>query len=60
MYDIKIKGVTNGWIVEIGCKTFVSTDKKEMLKQIGRYIDEPEKVEKEFVANAVNQGSPPQ
>jgi len=54
MYDVKIKGVSNGWIVTIGCKTFVSEDKDKMLKSIGDYIDSPQAEEDKWMKNAKN------
>ncbi len=60
MQDIKIKGVTNGWIVEIGCSTFVSEDKDKMLSEIGKYIEHPEKEEARHMAEAKNERREPQ
>ena len=54
MYDVRIKGVVNGWIVEIGCSTFVAEDKEKMLKDIGDYIDHPEEAEKKHLSEAKN------
>lgn len=64
MYKITIEGVSNGWVVKVGCKTFVSENKDKMLSEIGRYIDKPEEIEKEymekFAALAVNKSNEPQ
>jgi hypothetical protein len=54
MKDIKIKPANNGWIVEIGCQTFVAENKDKMLSEIGRYIDKPEEVKKEYMESAKN------
>ncbi len=54
MKEIKIKPANNGWIIEIGCGTFVAEDKTHMLREIGRYIDTPDEVEKEYDAKRVN------
>ncbi len=54
MKEIKIKPANNGWIIEIGCGTFVAEDKTHMLREIGRYIDDPAEVEKEYGAKKVN------
>lgn len=48
MYDINIKGVSNGWLLNIGCEAFVATDLKFMLKELGRYIENPSEVENEY------------
>lgn len=59
MKQIKIKPANNGWIVDIGCQTFVSEDKDKMLKEIGRYIDNPTEVEKEYMKNPKNRSEEP-
>jgi len=55
MYDINIKGVSNGWTLKIGCETFVAIDLKFMLKELGRYIEDPSKVENEYRKKRVNE-----
>jgi hypothetical protein len=62
MQTIKIKPAVNGWIVEIGCSTFVAEDKAKMLKEISDYIADPEGEEKKHLSNAKNKrsGVPPQ
>ena len=55
MYKITIEGVANGWIAKVGCMTFVSEDKDKMLSELGRYIDNPVEVEKEYTAKLKNQ-----
>jgi hypothetical protein len=55
MWNIgEIEPVLNGWIVHVGCKRVVFTNKKEMLKEIGRYLDNPQKVDKEYQEKSVN------
>ena len=54
MYNIsisdKIDGVqiSNGYVIIIGCKVFVTTDIKSSLRKIEKYIDNPDEVEAEF------------
>ena len=60
MHNIKIEPAINGWIVNIGCSTFVAEDKDTMLKEIGRYIDSPREVEKEYMDKAKNKGMLPE
>lgn len=54
MYDIqitqKINGqvIANGYVITIGCRTFITTDIKKALKNIGDYIDDPVKTEEKF------------
>lgn len=57
MKDIRIEPAVNGWIVHVGCAPLVTMSKEAMLSEIGRYIDNPNAVEKEYAANAVNQGA---
>ena len=59
MQRITIEPAQNGWIVKVGCSTFVSTDKEGMLHEIGRYIDDPDRVEKEYQERAVNKTNQP-
>ena len=56
MHDIKIKPASNGWIVKIGCQTFVAEHKDHMIKEVSRYIDNPCEVEKEYMEKAKNKG----
>jgi len=47
--QITINGSANkGFIVQCGCCTCVFTDKKEMVNAILDYINDPEKIEKEY------------
>ncbi len=57
MRSVIIEPALNGWIVRIGCATMVALFKEGMLSEIGRYIDDPKGVEKEYATNAVNQGT---
>lgn len=59
MQEIRIKPAVNGWIIGIGCSTFVAVDKEHMLDEIGRYIDNPKDVEKEYMENAKNKDEHP-
>ena len=54
MRRITIEGVLNGWVITVGCSTLVSEDKDKMLSEIGRYIDDPEAVEKQYLITAKN------
>lgn len=55
--DITIESVVNGFIIRVGCARLVSMSKESMLHEIGRYIDDPSGVEKQYAANALNQGA---
>jgi hypothetical protein len=59
MQKITIKPAVNGWMVIIGYSTFVAVDKEHMLNEIGRYIDNPKEVEKEYMENAKNKDEHP-
>jgi len=48
MHQAKIKQVENGFILEIGCKTFVSQDWNEISKGLAEYWEDPRKAEKKF------------
>ncbi len=57
MSNIQIQPALNGWIIKVGCATLVSVHKEVMLREIGRYIDDPKGVEKGYAAFALNQGT---
>lgn len=48
--DIKIETKLNGWVVTVGCSEVVFESRKKMLKELGRYLKDPAKVELEYVA----------
>ena len=52
--DIRISAVLNGFEVKLGCQTLVFTDVTEMLKEIRRYLKNPEAIEKEYLEKALN------
>lgn len=57
MKDVTISPAINGWVIKIGCLTAVAISKEGMLSEISRYIDDPNGVEVEYAANALNQGT---
>lgn len=59
MRTITIRPALNGWIVDVGCQVIVFTDKEVMLKELSDYIDDPQGVEKRYIANAVNKDLDP-
>jgi len=46
--DVRIRQAENGFIAEIGCKTFVSQDWKELAAGMAEYWDNPKKAEAKF------------
>ena len=46
--DARIKAVENGFIAEVGCKTFVSQDWEELAAALGEYWKDPQKAEAKF------------
>jgi len=52
--DLTIHPVLNGFVVQVGCQQLVFTDRTTMAREIDRYYENPETVEKAYVANAVN------
>lgn len=52
--EINIRPVLNGFVCQIGCQTVVFDDTKHMAKEIERYYKNPEKVEQEYLENALN------
>ena len=53
---ITIKTVLNGYRVEVGCQEVVFESRKRMLKEIGRYLKKPNKVEAEYM---LEENAPP-
>ena len=60
MKRVTINPVLNGWKVKVGCSEVVFTDKLKMLQELGRYIEKPDDVEKEYVNNSVNNSLVPE
>jgi len=49
MRTIEIRTTANaGYIVQVGCSQFAYTDKEALLKDLGEYIRDPQKVEEEY------------
>lgn len=46
--EVNIKKVENGFIVKIGCKTFVSTSWNEICVEVGAYFANPYKAQEEW------------
>ena len=53
-HEIHIKPVLNGFVVRCGCQEVVFPNLSTMTNEIFRYYADPEAVEKEYRANAVN------
>jgi hypothetical protein len=47
--EITIRKVMNGFVVRVGCQELVFEGQAYMLMEIGRYLAEPEKVEREYL-----------
>lgn len=52
--DVYIHPVANGYIVTVGCQTFVFEDAATMLREIGLYLNDPEGTEKRYRETAKN------
>lgn len=48
LHNITIRAVGNGYIVDVGCQTFVFQDATGMLIEIGKYLVDPEGTEKRY------------
>ena len=47
-YPITIRKVTNGFIVEVGCRTFVKENWRDVVEGITKYWKDPMEAEKEY------------
>jgi hypothetical protein len=45
-YDVRIRRVENGFIVEVGCKTFVASNWNEVSEGLRLYYKDPEAAQK--------------
>ena len=50
MRPVTINKVLNGYIVQVGCQTLVFRYMSNLVKELKRYADNPEQVEKEYLA----------
>jgi len=46
--EVKITKAHNGWIVKVGCVTFVETSWKKICAALKEYWDDPVKAEKKY------------
>lgn len=52
--EITIQPVLNGYICNVGCQRVVFQDRKQMLAEIGKYLEKPDDTEKRYIKDAVN------
>ena len=46
--EITIKPVLNGYVVTVGCSEVVFTSRKKLVKELARYLKDPQAVEEEY------------
>lgn len=54
MRDLSIRAVLNGYIVSVGCQIVVFESRTKLLTELGRYLEDPDKVEKEYLVDSIN------
>ena len=54
MRDINIHPVLNGYVVTVGCQTVVFGGKLALVRALESYLENPEKIEKQYLTEAVN------
>ena len=47
-YEVQIVKVVNGFVIRVGCKTFVAKTWKEASASLGEYFDDPVKARIKF------------
>lgn len=47
-YDVQVKKVSNGFIIQVGCKTFVTKTWDEAAIGIAMYFDDPKAARQKF------------
>lgn len=55
MYEIRIKPVLNGFIVNVGCQTVVFNTAERLCEELIRYAKNPFEVEREYMEKAISQ-----
>jgi len=56
--QITITTALNGYICGLGCQQVVFDDRLKLVSELGRYLADPEKVEAEYQAKALNKSYP--
>ena len=51
IYPVILKKVSNGFIIEVGCKTFVAVDLTDAFRGIAEYFDNPDAARKKYAGN---------
>lgn len=54
MRTIVINPALNGYTLQVGCQTVVFDSKKDMLRELSDYLDNPEMTERRYLKNAIN------
>ena len=54
MRDINIHPVLNGYVVKVGCQTVVFGGKLALVRALESYLENSEKVEQQYLKEAVN------
>ena len=54
MRDVTIKPALNGYLVRLGCQRVVFTDRAQMLRALGDYMENPREVERMYLENSCN------
>ena len=47
-YKIEIETLDKGYLVKVGCKKLAFKKRKDMLRELERYLKNPKKVEEEY------------
>ena len=56
VHKITILPVLNGYVVNVGCSSFVFESSKSLLKALEKYLDSPAETEQEMINNSINSG----
>lgn len=54
--EVRIKKVNQGFIINIGCQEFVSTDKQKMFDALSEYWKNPQEAERKYVEGYLESG----
>ena len=48
-YNVNIRPLNYGFVVSIGCQEFAVEDSKKMLETIGKYLENPDEMQKKWM-----------
>lgn len=54
MKEVRVRPILNGFVVAVGCAEIYFLSIEELCVEIARYAKDPDRIEKDYLLNAVN------